>query len=1088
MTAGVPPIPTIVSQLGVEVKAVGVAQTAAALGRLPPLVTAASAAQNKMNIANASGAKTQGQLNQMMQAALGPLKAQTAATKAYASAVPPLPPALRSLGREVANVTTHARGMNVEFAKMPAMMQAGRTGMLRMYGDATALGNGFRTAAGGVDVFGSATRKTVGAATSMGRELADARGVVLDLGRTSERASRTLVSVGSSGNNAGRAVSRSMREATDSTTGFLGALLRIQAVYLTIAAVAGSVATLARFEDTQDAFTALNRGNVYAGRRDFDFARMIAKTTPQTMDEVMKAMIGHRNVGLPTSEAEMRMLADVAATTADPLSAYRAAAKIMQRGEQGGLGVEEIDILTTQGTDVYGALRRRLGLRRNEVGDFGQTAAGARQITGALRAEWTDPSGTIAGAAARRLDNLSIKWNEFKEAVKEAVEELGKGLGRSLHESLEEFTGFITDNKGALKAFGEGVKWLIDIFRVFGGVITGVNAATGNLLGWGVGLASIAMGLTGFAKILNLVSPHRYLLGLVGNVAQGGRAVGGFASDVSRKVGLLREHRRLTQGIAAELAAIAAAPLTPGLAVRGWELTHSREARRARAATRAMGDKTAATRRLAGVMVEATFAAQKFYRSFGRVGQVLLRAGAWTGAAAGVTALAGAAVSMVDASGKLAEFEDKQHTFGEWAAVRGEQVKDVFKGIRDYVVEAMQSMGDLMNDVAVLGATATSAGAAMAARDPASRAATERMLRTRYRGSASGPRNPRAAAAARLPTALAVAEMRAPWEDAPGLDPRANMLLKQQLREASDYWHSVRMLRAGNPVDLALTYEALGPMRGPGRGAPMHYAPSFRSGRDPRGVWTDVNFRDQYERFGWGMNRYAHLTADRSMGNQDSVLTDLLEQQDESVSMFKEKVDSEWTTAMRAVIDGTESGSEALLDMADEMGRDFRSRLADQYFGKALKDFIGKMLDTAYEAITERTGNKSIFELFTVLGYRRAPGGGVDGVGIAAGAPSLDGGGYTGSGARLGGIDGRGGFWAVMHPQETVIDHTKGGVTVQVQNFGPPARVRSAGMQGGMVRVAIESAKAEIMDEMANNGPAGQVAAAVYGLDAVPQG
>jgi hypothetical protein len=40
--------------------------------------------------------------------------------------------------------------------------------------------------------------------------------------------------------------------------------------------------------------------------------------------------------------------------------------------------------------------------------------------------------------------------------------------------------------------------------------------------------------------------------------------------------------------------------------------------------------------------------------------------------------------------------------------------------------------------------------------------------------------------------------------------------------------------------------------------------------------------------------------------------------------------------------------------------------------------------------------------------------------------PSADGGGFTGSGARAGGMDGRGGFMAMLHPNETVIDHTKG--------------------------------------------------------------
>jgi len=42
------------------------------------------------------------------------------------------------------------------------------------------------------------------------------------------------------------------------------------------------------------------------------------------------------------------------------------------------------------------------------------------------------------------------------------------------------------------------------------------------------------------------------------------------------------------------------------------------------------------------------------------------------------------------------------------------------------------------------------------------------------------------------------------------------------------------------------------------------------------------------------------------------------------------------------------------------------------------------------------------------------------------GLTSFDGGGYTGSGGRSGGVDGKGGFPAILHPNETVVDHTKG--------------------------------------------------------------
>ena len=58
--------------------------------------------------------------------------------------------------------------------------------------------------------------------------------------------------------------------------------------------------------------------------------------------------------------------------------------------------------------------------------------------------------------------------------------------------------------------------------------------------------------------------------------------------------------------------------------------------------------------------------------------------------------------------------------------------------------------------------------------------------------------------------------------------------------------------------------------------------------------------------------------------------------------------------------------------------------------------------------------------------------------GPIAPVPSFSGGGYTGAGGRTGGLDGKGGFMAMVHPNETVVDHTKGGngagVTV-VQNI-----------------------------------------------------
>ena len=46
--------------------------------------------------------------------------------------------------------------------------------------------------------------------------------------------------------------------------------------------------------------------------------------------------------------------------------------------------------------------------------------------------------------------------------------------------------------------------------------------------------------------------------------------------------------------------------------------------------------------------------------------------------------------------------------------------------------------------------------------------------------------------------------------------------------------------------------------------------------------------------------------------------------------------------------------------------------------------------------------------------------------GVNTSVPSFEGGGFTGDGPRAGGIDGRGGFVAMLHPNETVVDNTSG--------------------------------------------------------------
>ena len=134
----------------------------------------------------------------------------------------------------------------------------------------------------------------------------------------------------------------------------------------------------------------------------------------------------------------------------------------------------------------------------------------------------------------------------------------------------------------------------------------------------------------------------------------------------------------------------------------------------------------------------------------------------------------------------------------------------------------------------------------------------------------------------------------------------------------------------------------------------------------------------------------------------------------------------------RAAMETLPPALEAVSDAARQIESSFESAFVDFVTGTksardAIADLIRDLARLAAQAVFRR-----LFGMGGVLGGS----GGIGG--LLSGLLSFDGGGYTGNGARVGGLDGKGGQLAILHPQETVIDHTKG---------------QSAG--GGVVQVAI---------------------------------
>jgi len=155
-----------------------------------------------------------------------------------------------------------------------------------------------------------------------------------------------------------------------------------------------------------------------------------------------------------------------------------------------------------------------------------------------------------------------------------------------------------------------------------------------------------------------------------------------------------------------------------------------------------------------------------------------------------------------------------------------------------------------------------------------------------------------------------------------------------------------------------------------------------------------------------------------------------------------------------------------------------------------IADFKNSILDAAmggenaFDALRDSIIRAGLEYALFGTGQFAPQGGGGGGLlgGLVSSLFSFDGGGSTGSGPRSGGMDGKGGFPAMLHPNETVIDHTKGQSAAPVYNINVSGargntEIREMVAQGiqqaesGLTASAVSQSKASFRNSKAGWSP-----------------
>ena len=170
---------------------------------------------------------------------------------------------------------------------------------------------------------------------------------------------------------------------------------------------------------------------------------------------------------------------------------------------------------------------------------------------------------------------------------------------------------------------------------------------------------------------------------------------------------------------------------------------------------------------------------------------------------------------------------------------------------------------------------------------------------------------------------------------------------------------------------------------------------------------------------------------------RDTVVTIKKEEKDRNEALKESNREAEESTRrltreFERQLKTTRMMMKPLQDAADMVGNSFERAFMDAVTGTAsVKDAFRTMAATIIAELYRIFVVKKITGFISSFIADPAMFGGLGGGGSFTGPPplrptSFEGGGYTGSRSRTGGLDGRGGFMAMLHPNETVIDHSRG--------------------------------------------------------------
>ncbi len=225
-------------------------------------------------------------------------------------------------------------------------------------------------------------------------------------------------------------------------------------------AVSGIVATGAAFQDLQNSLNVVF-GGVDQGAAAFERVTDFAASTQFSVQTLTGAFIQLKGAGIEPTDQLLQTFADTASVSTDQAGTLTAALDLLTRTTDGGLGLVDLQRLQDRGVPVFAILKEQIGKSRNELSEFGKTAAGAKIITDGLIAGLNQRFGgalaTQVGLINFELNQLGDATDKFQKALFDTFSDDAatgiQGLSSAINKLADNIDGLLQLGKGLAQIF-----------------------------------------------------------------------------------------------------------------------------------------------------------------------------------------------------------------------------------------------------------------------------------------------------------------------------------------------------------------------------------------------------------------------------------------------------------------------------------------------------------------------------------------------------------------------------------------------------------------------------------------------------------